>query len=160
NKEESLLIGDSILNNQLVVKYRYLPENVDTPIKALYYSKEFNWVVDLQEKTNMAMLHLHAWEPINYLLIAHYYTSNKLYVKKALEIMDDWYEHSLKETHKYLYYSHCVSDRSLILSYLIELGITESDSKYISQLFEIHKSFLIHDENYLKFNYAIIVDLS
>lgn len=160
NKEEALLIGNSILNNQLVVKYRYLPENVDNPVKELYYSKEFNWVVDLQDKTNMAMLHLHAWEPVNYLLIAHYYTSNKIYAEKALEIIDDWYEHSLVGTHKYLYYSHCVSDRSLILSYLIQLNITESDSKYISQLIDIHRSFLIDDKNYVKFNHGIMMDRS
>lgn len=160
NKEEALLIGNSILNNQLVVKYGYLPEKVDNPIKELYFSKEFNWIVDLQDKTNMAMLHLHAWEPVNYLLLAHYYTSNNLYVKKAVEIIDDWYEHSLVDTHKYLNYPHCVSDRSLILSYLIEIGITESDSKYISQLIESHKSFLIDDENYVKFNHGIMMDRS
>src|SRR5699024_11055185 len=110
-KDDSILIGDSILNNQLVVKYHYLPENIDNPIKELNYTEEFNWIVDLQDKTNMAMLHLHAWEPVNYLLLAYHYTLNNDYIKKAVELIDDWYKHSLTASHKYLYYPHCVSDR-------------------------------------------------
>lgn len=159
-KDDSILIGDSILNNQLVVKYCYLPENIDNPIKELTYTEEFNWIIDLQDKTNMAMLHLHAWEPVNYLLLAHYYTLNNDYIKKAVELIDNWYEHSLTASHKYLYYPHCVSDRSLVLSYLLELGDTGLSPRYMSELIEAHISYLSDDDNYVKFNHGTTMDRS
>lgn len=159
-KDDSILIGDSILNNQLVVKYHYLPENIDNPIKELNYTEEFNWIVDLQDKTNMAMLHLHAWEPVNYLLLAYHYTLNNDYIKKAVELIDDWYKHSLTASHKYLYYPHCVSDRSLVLSYLLELGDTGFCPRYMSELIEAHISYLSDDDNYVKFNHGTMMDRS
>lgn len=160
SQKESLLISESILNNQLVVKYRYLPEDIDNPIEELIYGEDFNWWIELQDNTNMAMLHLHSWEPVNYLLIAHYYTADDQYITKAMEIIQSWYKHSISQNHKYLYYPHCVADRALILSYLVTLNKNLLDVEPISILFKKHKSYLVKENNHVKYNHGTMMDRS
>src|SRR5699024_10471794 len=160
SQKESLLISESILNNQLVVKYRYLPEDIENPIEELIYGEDFNWMVELQDNTNMAMLHLHSWEPVNYLLIAHYYTADDKYITKAMEIIKSWYQHSISQNHKYLYYPHCVADRALILSYLVTLNKNLLDVEPISILLKKHKSYLVKEDNHVKYNHGTMMDRS
>src|SRR5699024_3789004 len=78
----------------------------------------------------------------------------------AIEMIDDWYEHSLHATHKYLYYPHCVSDRSLILSYLLELNNPQLNSIYMSELIEAHITYLSDDKKYVNYNHGTMMDRS
>ena len=160
DKEESIKIAETILENNLIIKYKYIPKSLTNNIEELQFNKTFEWNIDLDNYTNMAMLHLHAWEPINYLLLAFHYTNNYEYLIKCNELMESWYTHSKYANHKYLYYTHCVADRSLILGYLKLVNSKFISNNILNDLITKHTKFLADEENYIKYNHGSMLDRS
>ncbi|WP_166626555.1 heparinase II/III family protein [Jeotgalicoccus sp. S0W5] len=160
NKRDSIEIGDSISNNSLVIKYKYIPKDINNKLDVLNFNESFDWNIELDKYTNMSMLHLHAWEPVNYLLLAYHYTNNDKYLIKCNELVVSWYSHSLKATHKYLYYSHCVADRSLILGYLQLINSKYINQDILNELIISHTEFLKDKSNYINYNHGSMIDRS
>ena len=151
-EEEICKIGEKILENKLIVKYKYIPQNIeDNDIRLDYSNKEFNWVMEFGSQTNMAMLHLHSLEPISYLLLAYDETNEIEYLEKAYKLFFDWHKHAENSDHFYLWYRHCVADRAVVISQLyllrnhIELSIEQNDTIYY-MIFS-HRNFLTQQEN-------------
>ena len=159
-KQECIEIGDSIYNNALVIKYKYIPKNLNNKPDILNFNDSFDWNIELGAYTNMSMLHLHAWEPMNYLLLAYHYTHNDKYLIKCNELMVNWYSHSVEATHKYLYYSHCVADRSLILGYLKLINSNYVSEEILNDLIMVHTEFLSNNNNYVNYNHGSMIDRS
>lgn len=160
SKEQSIEIADSIYNNNLIIKYKYIPKNIDQKKEVLRFNEHFNWNIEMGSFTNMAMLHLHAWEPINYLLLSYHYTKDNKYLIKSNELIESWYTHSLDANHKYLYYSHCVADRTLILGYLSELKNPFISYDIVNKLLNKHKEYLSDENNYVNYNHGTMLDRS
>lgn len=163
-EEEIRKIGDKILENKLIVKYKYIPQNIDdNDIRLDYSNKEFNWVMEFGSQTNMAMLHLHSLEPISYLLLAYDETNEIEYLEKAYKLFFDWHKHAENSDHFYLWYRHCVADRAVVISQLyllrnhIELSIEQNDTIYY-MIFS-HRNFLTQQENYVKHNHGLLMDM-
>src|SRR5699024_309110 len=102
SSKELLKISDNIQNDKLIVKYNYIPESLNDIPAQLYFCKEFDWNIDFQEKTNMAMLHLHSLEPIKYLLLSYNKSKNIDLLYKSIEILISWNTHSHKKTIFYI----------------------------------------------------------
>ena len=160
SREQSIKIANSIYNNDLVIKYKYIPKNLGEKKEILKFDEHFNWHLEMGTYTNMAMLHLHAWEPINYLLLGYHYTKDNKYIIKSNELIESWYKHSLEANHKYLYYSHCVADRTLILGYLIELNKPGPTSDILNKLINKHQEYLAEENNYVNYNHGSMLDRS
>src|SRR5699024_1868385 len=112
-------MSDNIHNDKLIFKYNYIPETLNDIPAQLYFCKEFDWNIDFQEKTNMAMLHLHSLEPIKYLLLSYNKSKNIDLLYKSIEILISWNTHSHKKTNFYTWYTHCVTERTLIIGTLL-----------------------------------------
>ncbi|SDL33583.1 heparinase II/III domain-containing protein [Lacicoccus qingdaonensis] len=160
SREQSIEIADSIYSNNLIIKYKYIPKQIGEKTNVLKFDEHFNWNIEMGTYTNMAMLHLHAWEPINYLLLGYHYTKNNKYLIKSNELIEDWYTHSLEANHKYLYYPHCVADRTLILGYLIELNNLSISYDIVNKLVDKHKEYLFSESNYVDYNHGTMLDRS
>src|SRR5699024_8021035 len=128
--------------------------------EVLRFNEHFNWNIEMGSFTNMAMLHLHAWEPINYLLLSYHYTKDNKYLIKSNELIESWYTHSLDANHKYLYYPHCVADRTLILGYLSELKNPFISYDIVNKLLNKHKEYLSDENNYVNYNHGTMLDRS
>lgn len=160
SKTEVLLIANKILNNDLILKYGYIPEDLSSSNQLLKYDKSFSWQIDIGDKTNMAMLHLHSWEPVNYLLLAFHDTNNYKYLIKCNELIESWFAHSKCANHKYLYYTHCVADRSLILGYLKLINSEFISNDILNNLITKHIEFLTNEKNYVMYNHGSMLDRS
>src|SRR5699024_11157175 len=160
DRNDSIRIAEKILNNDLVLKYGYLPEELNSSIKELRYTNKFNWDIQIGKKTNMAMLHLHSWETLSYLLIAYHYTLEEKYLKKIFQLIESWYDSSKTFETKYQYYTHCVADRSIILAYIFKLDYTNQNTKLIEYLVKNHIDYLGNDKNYVKYNHGAMIDRS
>lgn len=162
DKNTILTIADLIVNNNLIIKYNYIPKSLDNIEPKLNITDDFNWKIDLDTHSNMAMLHLHAWEPISYLFLAHYQTENQRYLDKGIKLIESWKSSSTSEEHKFLWYPHCVADRSIVLGYLKSLNesVQNIENKLLNQLINQHIKFLKDEKNYVHFNHGTMIDCS
>jgi len=160
DKQQALEIGNSINNNQLIIKYNYVPINIEDEPEILKFNKSFDWIIDIENYTNMTMLHLHAWEPMNYLVLAYHYSGKSEYLKKCNELINSWYIHSLDANHKYLYYTHCVADRALVLAYLKYVDSSCISNELIDSLIKTHIEYLSNEKNYVDYNHGSMLDRS
>lgn len=162
-ENEIIKIGDEIVNNNIIIKYNYIPTDFSKVDQKLRYNKTFSWEINLGSFTNMAMLHLHSLEPISYLLLAYDLKNEINYLNKAYEILFDWYEYSRNADHFYLWYRHCVADRAIVISQLyylkdkVSLNTSELDKLY--KLIFNHKNYLSQDLNYVKHNHGTLMDM-
>lgn len=161
-KNTIMKIGHLILNNKLILKYNYLPKSLNNIDSQLNFSPDFNWVINLGNYSNMAMLHLHAWEPINYLFLAHYHSKELKYIEKAVDLIKSWEISSHGENHKYLWYPHCVADRSIVLGYLKIINNENEiiNSNFLNELINQHIVYLIAPNNYVNYNHGAMMDRS
>lgn len=164
HKQEILKIGEKILDNKLIVKYNYIPTNIDSyDIRLDYTNKEFNWELDFDTHTNMAMLHLHSLEPISYLLLAYSESNQLVFLEKAYELLIDWFDHAKCSEHFYLWYRHCVADRAIVISqlYLLKnhIDLTKYQKDVIYSLIFSHRNYLLQNENYVHHNHGLLMDM-
>src|SRR5699024_7795276 len=112
-------ISDKILDNKLIIKYRYIPESLENIPEILTYNENFDWEIRYEDKSNMAMLHLHSLEPIKYLLLSYNQSKNINLINKSLELLFSWNRHAVTNSNIYTWYTHCVTDRTLIIGILL-----------------------------------------
>ncbi|MFD2830008.1 heparinase II/III domain-containing protein [Corticicoccus populi] len=163
NRSEIIKASEYILNDYMILKYNYIPKSFNSISDNLKFCSHPDWKIDMGPHTNMAMLHLHEWEPISYLLLAHYYTNEEKYLDKSIDLLEKWYKVSDQENHKYLWYRHCVADRSIVLSYLnlISSQKFKTDTReLIKTLTKTHKEFLANDKNFIEYNHGLMMDRS
>jgi len=158
------IICNHILDNKLIIKYNYIPETLEDFPNQLIFNDNFKWIIELEDKSNMAMLHLHSLEPIKYLLLAYNQSNDFKLIVKSLDILLSWKNNVSSRENFYSWYAHCVADRTIIIGILlVELQAVKYDRRIIAEiknLLKDHHEYLLKKENYKPLNHGTMMDRS
>lgn len=163
SNDYAVKVASRILNDNLIIRVGQVPTNINEVNDLLEFNNQFNWDIDYGPKTNMTMFHLHAFEPVKYLLQAYEVDENLNYLRKSIELIESWSKFATINETKYTWYDHCVAERTLIVLllkiYLNKIEIHKYN-EFLSIFLKKHQSFLGDQKNYIFGNHGLMMDRS
>lgn len=182
-----LKICDYMLEGNLFVRYGHIPKNFSYEEKLKFTPDKLDWDMEYGNNTNLCQLYLHSLEPVKYLLQGYEVSKNIQYLNLASKLIKSWYifansknennsylekfkswlkYRKTKKTNSFVWYDHCVSDRTLYFIYFLEIikkaniNHYEKEIENIHSLLKRHAHFLYDDENYTTQNHGTMIDRS
>lgn len=122
---------------------------------ALPYGNEWPWFDDLPGNSSRNF-HLHAWDMLNDVLMAHSHTGDPRYYDVAVKVALDWISHfgkwEVAGQPQYAWYDMAVGLRAQRLAYVLDAGLRfhSLDAEHadvMSAALEQHRIYLERDEN-------------
>ena len=121
----------------------------------LRYDEPWPWL-DEEDGNAARNFHLHAWDPLNDLLLAHTATGDRRYLAESLRLVDDWTsrfpEWKREGQPEYAWYDMAVGMRAQRLAYVLDAGersgmLDGAASARLHAAIEQHRRYLAEDEN-------------
>lgn len=164
SNQYAMKVAKRILDDILIIRVGHVPDNIELSPDYLIFNNNFNWHIDIGEKTNMAMFHLNTLEPIKYLLQAYEIDNNDKYLYKAIEILEAWNNNLIEDKEStYTWYDHCVSERTLIII-LLKINLNNRNindyNTFIHTLLSKHQLYLADSDNHSLGNHGLMIDRS
>lgn len=164
--ENIISICNYILDGNLFVRPKHVPNGFTYEKRLKYDIENFNWDIIYPSFPNLCQLYLQGFATIKFLVHGYLINSKNEYLDLASKLIKSWLEYEPHSKSEFTWYDHSVSDRVLVMIYFILTVKKNNISKFNVLINEMdnsikkHADFLYSDENYIVQNHGTMMDRS